>query len=103
MSWPDIPDNIMQTCIDVFGVSCTFKPKTGGSYPFEAIFDKRFKVVDAGTGMSVLTEAPNVSIRVSDLPQAPKRDDGIDVGVKSYKVRDYRPDGQGGALVVLYE
>jgi hypothetical protein len=66
------------------------------------IFDQSCVVVDAGQA-GASSCGPAVFLRLADLPSDPAVDEpSISVRGIAYRVREAKPDGQGGVLLLLH-
>jgi hypothetical protein len=66
------------------------------------IFDAAYVLVDAGQA-GVSSFGPAVFLRLSDLPSDPSEDDPrIEIDGVQYQVREAKPDGLGGVLLLLH-
>lgn len=100
MSWFG-PEAILKNSINVFGELITHSPQAVEPYTFKAIFDNESSVIDPNSGMAVMLEKPQINVLLSDMKVVPKKGDTIAVRSKNYKIEQIKPDGQGGASIML--
>lgn len=103
MTWSGIPSMLMENALAVFGSDAIFKPRSGGSFPVRVIFSREGMMAETHTGMKIQTESISLALKISDLPQAPMKDDVFLLGEESFRVKSMTKDGRGGAMVTLYE
>lgn len=102
MTWQDQTDNVMKICRDTFSTSCTYQPKTGPSYSITGIFDDAFQEVQTLDGALIQSTTPRLGVRKLDLLATPVSGDKVIINSKTYKVVEYRPDGEAGAVLILH-
>lgn len=67
------------------------------------VFDAAYVLVDAGQA-GVSSSGPAVFLRLADLPSDPSDDEPtIEFAGVEYSVREARPDGQGGVVLLLHK
>lgn len=93
--------NITQKTFNVKG-SGIYRPRGGGSYTIEMIFQQDFQQVDPDTDVVIASNQPAVTIKLSDLPDRPKKKDQVVVKNVEYNVIDSQEDGIGGATLFLH-
>jgi hypothetical protein len=90
-----------------FGRPVEYRPEGGSdTFVLRAVFDESWTEVDPRTGrdadgVAVSTTAPALHVRLADLPAKPGQGDGVTIDGRDYEVVDVRPDGAGGATLVL--
>lgn len=102
MSWKNLISTAQRKITNILGVQCYYLPLTL-NVSFIAVFSNDFEIYDKENGVKTITTSPNIFVKLSDLPNIPKRDESILVDGKSFLVKEYHPDGEGGAILELYE
>jgi hypothetical protein len=85
-----------------FGEPCVHYPNAGGSFNFTGIFDNETQSVDPDTEKLISGTQPSLGVNLFDFVTGPKEDDQIQIRNLRYKVIDVKPDGQGGATLLLH-
>lgn len=91
-----------RTVRGLLGSAFTYAPSVGDPVTVQGIFDASYVLVDVGDpGVSSVT--PAAFVRRSELPSDPEADEGATLTVegKVYRIRELRPDSQGGVLLLL--
>lgn len=99
----DRVDRLLDKCTKTFGEKIIYYPKSGGSYPIEAIFDNDYENVDPETEQVVSSNQPVIGVNLNDLKFEMKKDDQARVRNLMYRVVEVREDGQGGASLFLHK
>lgn len=84
------------------GDTFTYSPSVGAPVSVQGVFDASYVLVELGEpGVSSVT--PAAFVRRSELPSDPEADENATVAVagKVYRIREVRPDSQGGVLLLL--
>ena len=86
------------------GEDVVYTPGIGTPGTVRGVFDASYHLVDLGMP-GVSSYAPAVFLRLADLPSSPVTDAscGVTAGGVLYRVRECRPDGLGGVLLILHE
>lgn len=104
MSWPNqYKNNVLGTCLRVFGESVTYRPSVGGSYILTGIFNEIYQSIDGATGAIVQSHQPNLGLRLSDLQFKPTSGDLVVVRGTTYRVIEAQDDGEGGSALMLHK
>lgn len=85
-----------------FGEVVTFYPKAGGSFEITGIFDNEYQAVDPDTEQVISATQPTLGVNLFDFSTDPAVDDQVQIRNVRYKIIDPRPDGQGGATLILH-
>lgn len=101
MSWAAHTDRVISQCVKTFATSVIYIPKVGPQKTINAVFDKDYAEVEILDGPPVQSTGPRIGIRVADLDAQPTRGDKCTISGVTYRVDEYRPDGQGGATLIL--
>lgn len=101
-TWDDallISDRAVQT---VFGEVAVYRSALDVTISLpRAVFSNEYSSID-GDESGVPTSLPALWVRLDDLPVDPLSDDGeVTVAGFVYRVIDVKPDGEGGAWLVL--
>lgn len=85
------------------GGSVTYAPTVGQPVTVKGVFDEAYERVD-GFGSGVSSSGPAVHVTLADLPSDPATDVEalITINGQSYKAREVKPDGMGGAMLLLH-
>lgn len=93
--------------MNTFGVDTdglfTYVPKSGISFEVRGIFDNEYVAVDPNTQSVVSSLAPNLGIKLSDLPQSPMNGDMVIVKDQKYRISEVQKDVHGGARLFLHK
>ncbi|MBF0305774.1 MAG: hypothetical protein HQL41_09020 [Alphaproteobacteria bacterium] len=98
---------VLGPAMGVFGGTAMFTPGGGAPMPVTGVFDAVHRLVEVDMGqnasgtLAVSSTAPAFGIRLKDFPAAPEQGDGLRWGGVDYQIVDIRPDGQGGAQLIL--
>lgn len=103
MSWADLADVVNVAARDVFGEAVTYTPSGGAALALATPFDAAYEEVVVEDGVPVATTNPVLSVRLADLPTAPRKGDTFTVRGKGYKVKVVKPDGHGWARLTASE
>lgn len=93
--------------VRTFGEPVTYIPRTGSAYEIAfadgagGIFEAVTQLVDPDTGAVVISQQPNIYIRLSDLQAEPQNGDRLTVRGVTYKILEPQFDGQGGVTLRL--
>lgn len=105
MDWEKATDSVLDISMATFGapsVSHIYTPEGGVPTPIRGIFSNEYVSVDSA-GISSSMTAPNLGVRLSELPCAPKPGDKVTVEGVQYKITNSEGDGQGGATLILQD
>jgi len=96
---------VLGPVIGKLGEAVTYAPSAGQVFPITGIFDEAYREIDVPSGINVTSTCPVLGIRFADFPAyaPPQQNDELTVirtGV-TYVVREVRPDGHGGAKLML--
>lgn len=84
------------------GGAVSYTTGLGATVSVQGIFDAAYVLVDAGQA-GVSSCGPAVFLRLADLPSDAIDDEPtITVDAVEYEVREAKPDGQGGVLLLLH-
>jgi hypothetical protein len=86
------------------GGTVRYEPRFGGPVDVPGVFVEAYHRGDPGQGAGVVTTAPAVFLRLSDLPSDPETDEPIiTANGTRYRVREPVKDEMGGVLLHLKE
>ena len=105
--WEADVDEAMQDCLDVFGEGdgqATYLHVAPGSvaYALNLIFEAESIETDPNTGAKVISNTPQVSVRLANLQAMPANGDIVTVRGIQYRVKEPQLDGQGTATLRLW-
>lgn len=112
MTWAELAGDVLFAAMDVFGTAFIHAPKgedrpagpfsqTADGRPLRGVWDEAHALVTLGGEGSVSTTAPVLGVRMADLAVEPLQGDEITIGGRVWEIVDPRPDGQGGAKLIL--
>lgn len=104
MGWNKKVENLLGACTrtGAFGDdTMTHQPAGGTAQTFNGIWSNQYLEADPETGMTIMSDDPNVGARVSDFNFEPVKGDTITYKGQSYTVRSPEKDGEGGITLVL--
>jgi hypothetical protein len=102
VSFPDLTDLALGTCMSVLGESATYTPQGSSPLTINGIYSDRVFEIDPGLGTSVLTKKCLLEVQLSAFGiVAPKQFDTVVVRGVTYKVLEVDPDGAGAATLHL--
>lgn len=85
-----------------FGEPCIHFSSMGGQFNFTGIFDNETQSVDPDTEKLISATQPSLGVNLFDFVTEPKEDDQIQIRNLRYRIIDVKPDGQGGATLLLH-
>lgn len=89
--------------LSTLGESVTYSPSEGAAVLVTGIFDEAYVLVDGGQA-GVSSAGPAVFLLLADLPSDPADDEAVITRASiDYSVREAKPDGQGGILLLLHK
>jgi len=103
MSFKDLVGGLLDIAIPTFGEKVDYRPKRGGSFLIDAVFDEYFEQVDPNSEEIVASNVPMIGIKAANIPFAPDQGDEVRIGQRRFRVTDSQEDGQGGISVLMYE
>lgn len=100
MGWPSIADAANRVVRDTFGEAVTYLPAAGGSVAIVAPFSEEYEQVASDGQATVVSQRPNLLVRLADLPAPPAEGDRFTVRGRTYAVeQEPHLDGTGTGLV----
>ena len=96
MAYSDQVAAVDAACLRVFGREVIYLPEAGGEVSLRAVFQPTQEAEDASPGVYAV-----LFVRLADLPAAPVRGDGVEIGGVQYKVFDIEADAEGAAVLRL--
>lgn len=91
-----------RAAMDHLGGVVGYTPGRGLSVSVQGIFDSAYVDVNLGQA-GVSSTGPAVFLRLADLPSDPSDDDPrITISGVEYEVREAKPDGIGGVVLLLH-
>ncbi|MFH0750670.1 MAG: hypothetical protein V2B17_02425 [Chloroflexota bacterium] len=92
-----------RAALNHLGGPVSYTTGAGAMVEVVGIFDAAFVLVDAGQA-DVSSCSPAVFLLLSDLPSDPTEDAAsVEIDGTAYSVREARPDGKGGVVLLLHE
>lgn len=103
MAW-DLSDLANLAVEQTFKSSIAYTRAVGGTYAFDAVFDRDYAAVDLGPAqVQLANRSPVVDVRLSAIDFLPVSGDELTVDGLDYIVEAVEPDGLGGARLILAE
>lgn len=96
-------DRMLGVAVRIIGDNYVYSPLAGGSFPIDAVFSDTFESLDPETGVTVLSQQPNLGIRSSSLANPPVQGDTVVVNGVTYQVVSPMPDGVAGFHCLLHK
>lgn len=107
--------DVLDPCMAAFGEPCTYRDAWGVDTQITAVFDEAYleltpmgrgpgldaEAMAYGLAGAVSTAMPALGIQVSQLSREPRQNDAVLIRGNWYRVKEYRPDGKGGAKLLL--
>jgi hypothetical protein len=103
MDWQKLSDRVAKSATRTFGETVDYRPQLGGSYEIHAIFSEAFVDVDPETQFVILSRAPNIGVRLNDLPNEPRQDDVVYIRNTRYVVHKAEYDGEAMFNLLLHK
>jgi len=102
--WESVVDRAAAAAERAFGESsaCTYTPTVGAPYAVPLVFEAVTERVDPDTGAAVLSNQPEIGVRLSQMAALPVRGDRVTVRGVVYQVVEAMFDGQGTATLRLH-
>tara|TARA_A200000113_G_scaffold223061_1_gene237866 strand:+ start:1468 stop:1797 length:330 start_codon:yes stop_codon:yes gene_type:complete len=98
----DLANRILSAATARLGEPVTLS-RGSSTYSLRGIFSETFSEVDVDTGLSVTSKIPSLTINSADIEITPKGNDRVTVADgRSFMVRETRPDGEGGIVLLMY-
>lgn len=101
MEWRNRVKGVLERNVRVFGEDITHTPLGGSPLPRKGIFNDIFKGIDPQSGFQVVSQEPNLGIKLFDWTPPPAQGDAIQLRGINYKVDRVELDGEGGAVCYL--
>lgn len=92
---------VLGPCLAVFGDPVTFVPVIGSPIAISGVFDEAYGEVVLDGEVPITSESPVLGVRLSAFVAPPQQGDALVVRNSRYVVREVRPDGHGGAKLML--
>ncbi len=101
----DFSSLVLAPCMATFAIPITVTPTVSQpgaqGYAAQGIWDVREVDVVLEDGSTLASKTYIVGIRLAEYAVAPRNGDGIVINGNNYIIDQMRPDGQGGARLVL--
>lgn len=94
---------VQKPCQDILAEPVTFAPPEGDAFDGRGIVSDGHLEVAGLTDVAVSSAAPMLSVRLAELAAEPEAGWGLTMRGTQYTVTDVRPDGEGGADLILAE
>ena len=102
-SFKDLVCGLLNVVIPCTGEEICYRPKKGGNFSIEAVFDEGFFQTDPDTEEVVASNVLSIGIKLSNIPYPPEQGDRVIIHDRHFKVNDSQEDGQGGSNIFLHE
>lgn len=100
--WDDLAAMVGSAARDAFATTVLYRPEGGAPIAIAAIFHAEHAEAGLAGGVPVATTAPVLDVLLADLPVEPEEGDTLTIAGSDYRVVDIRPDGMGGAKLLLH-
>ena len=101
MGWLDQIDLLLKTSTSTFGESCLYTKKNGQDFYIEGIFDNNYQEVESQGDLKTQSTGPKLGIRMRQFEENPREGETVTIRDIVYRVLEFQPDGQGGAVLIL--
>lgn len=85
-----------------FGGPVTYQPTEGAPFELQGVYSAPHTAVDIGASTEISTTAPMIGVDLAAFPAPPRSGDRLIREGLLYRVDDIKPDGQGGADLILH-
>ncbi|MTK12701.1 MAG: hypothetical protein F8N39_11630 [Clostridiaceae bacterium] len=95
---------VLSPVMSVFGESATYLPAVGSPFAVTGVFDEAYRELELVDDMAAIsTSMPVFGARLAEFPGPPKQGDKVFIQSvnATFVVREVRPDGHGGAKLML--
>jgi hypothetical protein len=97
----DLAGHALKAVVRVMGEPIIYR-RRGEQWPARGEYQANPVIIDPETGIQVRSTQPALLVNGADLPVRPQQADEVEVRGKTWQVRDPRPDGHGGWLLMLH-
>ena len=101
-SFRDLVGGLLDVAICTFGQDIDYRPKAGGSFSIQGVYDNKFVQIDPNTEEIVASNVLTLGVKLCDLPFEPKHGDEIRIEGVKFRVTDSQEDGHGGATLIMH-
>jgi len=101
MGWLDQTDLILKASTSAFGEPCKYKNKSGSEFCIEGIFDNNYQEIPSQGDSRVQSTGPQLGVRLCEFETTPQEGETVSIRDIVYRVLEFKPDGQGGAVLIL--
>lgn len=103
--WEVMVDQAIGDCLSAFGEgddAVTYTHVGGNAYTLNGIFEAESVEVDPDTGVSVISNNPQISFALSAMRAEPDINDVVVIRGVTYRVKEPQFDGQGTVTLRLF-
>lgn len=94
-------DDALSQTFNTFGEPAIYWPKSEPSFPITGVFFRNFQTQTATQNAVLQSSEIRLSVKLDQFPAEPDEGDRVQVRGQTYGVIEYRPDGLGGADLIL--
>lgn len=100
-NWANLTQGVLSRAFDTFAESAVYWPKSEPSFSISGIFDSNFQNQTATAGAILQSSEIKLGVNLAQFPAEPNEGDKVQIRGKTYRVIEFRPDGNGGADLIL--
>lgn len=89
------------SALTVMAQEVIYQTADGGVCSLRGVFHSAYQRLEIHDGVEYSTVSPMLTVRLSDLRQAPAQGDRPTIADTEYEVINVQPDGHGGADLIL--
>lgn len=101
VDFSDLTELALGAVTETLGEDVSYTPSGGSLSTVRGVFNARSVELDGG--VPVMTEQPNLLVRISDFAATPAQGDAVTARATNYTVSRVDLDGEGGAVLFLRE
>jgi hypothetical protein len=100
LGWPETTDRVNRGVRGAFGEEVVYQPLGLDAVTIRAPHFEEWEEVQPDTGAPIVSQRPNVQVRLADLPAPPVEGDRWTCRGVTFAVEETRIDGTGAARLV---
>ena len=77
MGWPETTDRVNRGVREAFGEEVLYEPLGGDAVVIRAPHSEEWEEIQPDTGAPIVSQRPNLQVRLADLPAPPVEGDGV--------------------------
>lgn len=110
MGFRELVGLTQDACERTFGEAITWRTSAGVDVTTTpagelllGVFRDQFTPVEVGMEVEISTVAPQLDVKLADLPEAPQRHGVVIVRGATYRIVEEQPDGEGMTKLLLHK